>query len=115
VHSAEYLHGIRLFNRTEFFEAHEVLEDVWRASPEPEKKFFQGQIQIALGRHHYGTGNLVCARSLLERAARNLSRYPENFGGIQMTRLLNCIAEWQQSLADNKPVPPFPKLDIEST
>ena len=115
MHSAEYLHGIRLFNRAEFFEAHEVLEDVWRASPEPEKKFLQGLIQIAVGLHHYGTGNLVGARSLLDRAAKNLARYPKTFGGIQLALLLNCIAEWQQALADHKPVPPFPKLDMEST
>jgi predicted metal-dependent hydrolase len=115
VHSARYLHGIQVFNRAEFFEAHEVLEDVWRASPEPEKKFFQGLIQIAVGLHHYGNGNLVGAGSLLARAASNLSKYPENFGGIKLGPLLNRIAEWQQALADNTPTPPFPKLDVEST
>jgi uncharacterized protein len=115
VHSSEYLHGISLFNRAEFFEAHEALEDVWRAAPEPEKKFFQGLIQIAVGLHHYGNGNLVGARSLLARAAKNLGRYPETFGGIQLTQLLNCVADWQHALADNKPTPPFPKLDMEST
>jgi uncharacterized protein len=115
VHSVQYLHGIQVFNRAEFFEAHEVLEDVWRASPEPEKKFLQGLIQIAVGLHHYGNGNLVGARSLLRRAALNLSKYPENFGGIKLGPLLNCIAEWQQALADNKPTPPFPQLDVEST
>ena len=92
-----------------------MLEDVWRAAPEPEKKFFQGLIQIAVGLHHYGNGNLVGARSLLARAARNLGAYPENFGGIQLTQLLHCVAEWQQALADNKPAPAFPKLDMEST
>ena len=71
MHSSEYLHGIRLFNRAAFFEAHEALEDVWRAAPESEKKFLQGLIQIAVGLHHYGTGNLVGARSLLGRAARH--------------------------------------------
>jgi len=114
VHSSEYLHGIRLFNRAAFFDAHEVLEDVWRASPEPEKKFLQGLIQVAVGFHHYGAGNLVGARSLLGRAATNLAKYPETFGGIQLTPLLNCIAEWQQALAHNQPAPPFPKLDMES-
>jgi uncharacterized protein len=114
VRSAQYLHGIRLFNQAEFFEAHEVLEDVWRASPEPEKKFLQGLIQVAVGLHHYGTGNLIGARSLLGRAANNLARYPGDFGGIQLTQLLNCLKEWQQALADNKPAPPVPKLHMGS-
>ena len=115
VHSSEYLHAIGLFNRAEFFEAHEALEDIWRASPEPEKKFLQGLIQIAVGLHHYGNGNVVGARSLLARAARNLASYPESFGGIHMTQLLNRVAEWQLALGDNRPAPPFPKLDMEST
>src|SRR2546426_10896830 len=110
-----FLRGIKLFNQAEFFEAHEVLEDVWRASPEPQKKFFQGLIQIAVGLHHYGTGNLVGARSLLARAAKNLSGYSETFGGIQLSPLLKCIAEWQHALANDAPPPPFPKLDLEST
>ena len=107
------LEGIKLFNRQAFFEAHEVLEDVWRASPKSEKKFLQGMIQIAVGLHHYGNGNLVGARSLLGRAAQNLASYPENFGGIRMTQLLIRLAEWQQALAENKPPPPFPILDVE--
>ena len=115
MHSAQYLHGLRLFNQAEFFEAHEVLEDVWRASPEPEKKFLQGLIQVAVGFHHYGTGNLVGARSLLGRAASNLARYPGEFGGIQLAHLLNCLEDWQQALADEKPAPPFPKLRMESS
>src|SRR5882724_10157595 len=105
VHSPEYLHGIRLFNRGAFFEAHEVLEDVWRPATEPERKFLQGLIQVAVAFHHHSTGNLVGARSLLARAAKNLSGYSETFGGIQLSQLLNCIAEWQQALAKDGPPP----------
>jgi hypothetical protein len=114
-HAELYREGVRLFNQAEFFEAHEVLEEVWRASPEPEKKFLQGLIQVAVGLHHYGTGNPVGARSLLERATKNLARYPDDFGGIQLTQLLNCLQEWLQALASSQPAPPFPKLHIESS
>ena len=114
-HSQLYREGIRLFNRGAFFDAHEVLENVWRTSPEPEKKFLQGLIQIAVGLHHYGTGNFIGARLLLGRAARNLASYPENFGGIQLPPLLDCLTAWQQALANNNPAPSFPKLDVEST
>ena len=33
-----YREGAELFNRAEFFEAHEVLEDIWRAAPLADKK-----------------------------------------------------------------------------
>jgi predicted metal-dependent hydrolase len=68
--------GVKLFNEAKFFDAHEVLEDVWRAAPEPEKLFLQGLIQLAVALHHHSTGNLVGACSLLDRAALNLSNYP---------------------------------------
>ena len=84
----EFLHGIELFNQARFFDAHEVLEDVWRAAPVEEKKFQQGLIQVAVALYHHGNGNSVGARSVLRRSFRNLSRYPEGFGGVRLAMLL---------------------------
>jgi uncharacterized protein len=102
--------ALKLFNRAEFFEAHEVWEDIWRPASEPEKKFLQGLIQIAVAFHHYGTGNLVGARSLLERGRGNLKGCPENFGGIKLAPFQRSLAAWQHALAERKPVPPLPQL-----
>jgi uncharacterized protein len=112
VHADLYLQGIKLFNSAAFFEAHEVLEDVWRAAPEAEKKFLQGLIQIAVALYHHGNGNFVGARSLLSRASSNLSGYPENFGGIELAQLLHSVARWQGALAEGTPVPPLPRLVV---
>jgi uncharacterized protein len=112
VDSARYLMGIELFNRAEFFDAHEVLEDVWRAAPKEEKKFLQGMIQVAVALYHHGNGNSVGACSVLRRAFRNLSRYPEGFGGVQLTELLNSISDWQRAMDEGTPVPPFPKIVV---
>jgi predicted metal-dependent hydrolase len=108
--NASYNQGINLFNEAAFFEAHEVLEDVWRAAPAPEKLFLQGLIQVAVALHHHRHGNLVGTRSLLARAVRNLSGYPENFGGIQLPQLRHSLAAWQRALAEGSPVPPLPRL-----
>ena len=107
-----YLRGIRLFNSGAYFEAHEVLEDAWRAAPVPEKTFLQGLIQVAVGLHHHSKGNVVGARSLLGRAARNLSSYPEDFGGIQLPDLLASLAQWQHALSEGKSVPPAPRFVV---
>jgi len=90
--------GIELFNRAEFFDAHEVWEDVWRAAPVEEKKFLQGLIQVAVAFHHHSTGNLVGARSLLKRAARNLDGCPANLAGIQVKGLMQELAGCQLAL-----------------
>ena len=109
-----YLRGIRLFNSGAYFEAHEVLEDAWRAAPTVEKKFLQGLIQVAVGLHHHSKGNVVGARSLLSRAARNLSSYPEDFGGIHLPELLHSLAQWQHALAESKAVPAVPRFLLKS-
>ena len=110
--AAGYRHGIELFNRAAFFDAHEALEDVWRAAPQAEKKFLQGLIQVAVALHHYGNGNLAGARSVLRRAFRNISLYPEGFGGIHSAGLLHSIAQWQRALDEGLPVPPPPRIVV---
>jgi len=106
----QYQKGLEFFNGAEFFDAHEALEDVWRAAPIEEKKFLQGLIQVAVALHHHGKGNSAGARSVLRRAFRNISQYPEGFGGIHSAVLLKEIAEWQRALDDGTPVPPLPKI-----
>ena len=108
----QYRDGVELFNRAEFFEAHEALEDVWRAAPLAEKKFLQGLIQVAVALHHFGNGNMAGARSVLRRAFRNISLYPEGFGGIDSASLLRSISEWQHALDDGTAAPALPTIVV---
>ena len=96
--SEGYQRGIRLFNAREFYDAHEVWEDVWRESHGMEKKFLQGLIQAAVALHHHSTGNVVGACSLVERARRNLAGCPEEFAGIRVGELLAALGEWRAGL-----------------
>src|SRR6059036_1506806 len=75
----------------------------WRAAPAAENRFLQGLIQVAVALHHHSKENRVGARSLLARARRNLSGYPDEFGGIFLKPLLKSLAEWQEALEDGKP------------
>jgi uncharacterized protein len=111
---AGYAHGIALFNKGEYFEAHEALEDVWREMHESHKKFLQGLIQAAVGLHHYSTGNRIGAISVLQRAANNLAAYPETFGGIEVDRLVRELQAWREALIQGGPAPPFPKLNYRA-
>src|SRR5437764_12750279 len=53
-----YLAGVLFVNSHDFFEAHEVWEDLWAESHGDERRFFQGLIQAAVGLFHFGGGNL---------------------------------------------------------
>lgn len=103
--------GIELFNRAEFFAAHEALEDVWREAPAAQKKFFQGLVQVAVAFHHHSTGNLVGMQSVLRRAVSNLEKCPANFHGIDVRSLLKCLAGWADAIGHNSPLPRLPRME----
>jgi predicted metal-dependent hydrolase len=115
VESEKYLRGITLFNQAEFFDAHEHLEDIWRAAPPENKKFLQGLIQVAVAFHHYSTGNRVGMRSVLERAIRNLSQPAGSFGIIHLTPLLQSLGQWREALDNKTPLPALPRICLRST
>jgi predicted metal-dependent hydrolase len=99
--------GVRLFNRGEFFLAHEAWEDWWRATPDPEKKRCQGIVQIAVAMHHVSTGNLVGARSVMERALSNLELAENTFRGLDMVQLRDDIRLVIRQLRLSEEIKPF--------
>ncbi len=106
----ELHHGITLLNAEQFFEAHEVLEDVWRAAPASEKTYLQGLVQIAVALHHYTHGNLVGARSVLARAHRNLREAPAAFRGLDIAELRHLLAACEQDLQRGDIILNLPKV-----
>lgn len=83
--------AIRLFNTEYFFEAHEVLEDVWRVERGEPRLFLQGLIQVCAAYHHFQNGNLVGAITLLERGADKMRRYPPRYFGLDARTLISQI------------------------
>ncbi len=75
---APYREGIALFNRGEFFEAHEVWEDVWNECASAERRFFQALIQAAVSAHHRARGNMAGATRLYHSGRK----YMEPFGPV---------------------------------
>ncbi|TYB49168.1 DUF309 domain-containing protein [Actinomadura chibensis] len=59
------------------FHAHEVLEAVWKASPEGERELWRGLAQVAVGLTHLRRGNARGAEALLTRAAERLVPYED--------------------------------------
>lgn len=108
----EFERGLDLFNRARFFDAHEVLEDVWRALPPTSatKKHLQGLVQLAVAFHHESRGNLRGARSVLERALRNLNGAETSFPALELEQLRRDLTHWQQHLSGAAPRPQWPRI-----
>ena len=109
-----FARGLELFNRSEFYEAHEVLEDVWRSETGPHKLFLQGLIQVSVALHHHSTGNVIGARSVLARASRNLHSYPDDYFNFDLRQFRDSLLGWRKALEHGGPRPPFPKLEVLS-
>jgi uncharacterized protein len=110
VDSEKYLRGISMFNNAEFFDAHEALEDVWRAAPPENKKFLQGLVQVAVAFHHYSTGNRVGMRSVLERAIKNLGEPAGSYEQFKLAQLVQSLAQWRTAMDNNLPLPELPQI-----
>ena len=88
-----YLECIRRYNAGEHWHAHEVLEDLWRATSEPERRrFYQGIIQLAAAFVHAERGNMHGAQRLLAKAAAKLSAVSSPYLGLDVTALLHGMA-----------------------
>lgn len=91
-----YLAGIVLFNRGDFFEAHEVWELLWMEAT-PEKKFYQGLIQAAVGLCHFCNGNRPGALKLYRSSGDYMRRFGTPFMGLDQTSFWGqmdlCFAE----------------------
>jgi hypothetical protein len=63
----------RLLDEGRAFGAHEVLEAVWKQSPEGERELWRSLAQLAVGVTHLERGNLQGARELSRRGAAGLA------------------------------------------
>lgn len=89
-----FARGIEHFNAREFFEAHEVWEELWLVAREPEKTFLQGLIQVAAAFHHHARENARGARSLLAAGVAKLQGFPEDHRGIAVSDLRTEAKSW---------------------
>src|SRR5205807_4357572 len=77
-----------LFNAGLYFECHEYLEDIWRASAGPERSFYHGLVQAAAGLYHFEKGNAHGTRSLLGKAIAKLEPYAPAYREVDVAALL---------------------------
>ncbi len=92
-----YLAGILLFNRGDFFEAHEVWESLWMDTAGDDKRFYQALIQAAVALCHFCNGNLRGAAKLYHSSRAYMERYASPHLGLDIAafwgKMEKCFAE----------------------
>jgi predicted metal-dependent hydrolase len=88
-----YYDGITLFNEHEFFEAHEVWEDIWHMAFGTKFEFYQGMIQCAVALEHYRRSNPRGVVSLFESYNRHFKDVPKVFMGLDVGDFLGRMKQ----------------------
>jgi uncharacterized protein len=108
-----YLEGIAHFNQCDFFESHEVWEELWTDYRGPSRKFYQGLIQAAVALFHFGNGNIRGAKKLYHSTRGYLDAYRPKHIGLDLDKFLaefdRCFAEVAVCNAEE-----FPKIDLNA-
>jgi hypothetical protein len=108
-----YLEGIARFNRAEYFEAHEIWEDVWNDCPAGDRRFHQALIQAAVALHHAYNRNRAGAERLLDSGRRYMAAYRPIHNGLTVDAFWDGVAGAISSALAGSPGPP-PKIVLES-
>jgi uncharacterized protein len=85
---AAFKRGLNEIRAGRFFEAHEELEEAWRAAPPEERDFFQGLVHVAVAWYQAGRRKPVATASQLEKAARRLGPYAPEHRGVDVDDVL---------------------------
>src|SRR5213080_221121 len=83
-----YKRGLEAIRARRYFEAHEELEEAWRAAPAEERDFFQGLVHVAVAWYQAGRGRPVATTRQLEKAARRLGPFAPAHRGVDVAAVL---------------------------
>lgn len=114
--------GIDKFNKGEFYECHDILEDVWFEIRGQDRKFYQGLIHLAVGFYHIlHRNNPKGALSQLNKGVTKLSAFKPAYQGVELENLVRkverCINEiifFHEEKLGNLNGMTIPKINFDS-
>ncbi|MCL6435688.1 MAG: DUF309 domain-containing protein [Leptolyngbyaceae cyanobacterium HOT.MB2.61] len=99
----EFWQGVEQFNQRQFYACHDTLEAIWMEASEPDRKFYQGILQIAVALYHLGNQNWQGAVVLMGEGMNRLRDYQPDYGGIDVAGFLAQTAEILKILQEAGP------------
>lgn len=96
--SPEFWQGINEFNQQQFYACHDTLEALWMEAGEPEKRFYQGILQIAVSLYHLSNENWQGAVILMGEGISRLGYYQPSYFNIDVDKLVTETATLLKAL-----------------
>tara|TARA_B100000700_G_C15022627_1_gene846508 strand:- start:1245 stop:1658 length:414 start_codon:yes stop_codon:yes gene_type:complete len=104
INDERFTRGLELFNKAQWYEAHDIFEDLWHELQGPERKSIQGILQIAVAQLHLERGNLKGATILYGEGLGRLRSLGTPNLGLNMEKLCDFIQQRLKSLQEFKKV-----------
>ena len=95
---SEWIQGINEFNQGEYYACHDTLEALWMDSIDPDKRFYQGVLQIAVACYHLHNRNWRGAVTLLGEGIGRLPYYQPIYAGIDVSQLIQTSSNLLRTL-----------------
>lgn len=95
-----YLSFFDHYHKGEYWEAHEVLEELWQR--QRHNDFYHGLIQIAAIMHQLQRGKVRGARKLAFSASRYLTPYAPETDDVDVSQILEWLKQILQRLPENR-------------
>src|SRR5207253_5180187 len=86
-----YKRGLEAIRARRYFEAHEALEEAWRAAPAEERDFHQGLVHVAVAWYQAGRGRRVGCERQLAKAERRLTPYAPVHRAVDVDAVLEQV------------------------
>jgi hypothetical protein len=85
--------GLEQFNRGEYFEQHESLEEIWILEPRPLRYLYQGILKIGVGFYKLRLGNYRGTINHINGGIAYLEPFGKECLGVDVGRLIREAAE----------------------
>jgi len=97
---AHYLGFFECFNQGLYYEAHDVLEELWLAQGKSGANyaFYKGLIQLAGAFVHLQKNRLGPAVALFNLSEANLRQYPSRHEDLNVDQVLELIRDWRDPM-----------------
>jgi len=83
-----FYEGLEMFNRGEYFEQHEALEEIWIEDQRPIRRLYQGILKIGVGFYKLRLGNYRGTVNHIKGGIAYLERFEDGCLGVEIGRLI---------------------------
>ncbi len=83
--------GMKLFNSCQWYKSHDVFEEIWHETDDPERQLLQGILQVAVAQVHLENSNTNGATILYGEALGRLKRFQHSNFGLDIEGLSKCV------------------------